>query len=85
MDGRLPPSARTSEQRTEDLLVGRESADRVLREQGAAVDHHVEHAVAALLQRGLDTGLLLDFGGQTGRPGEVVSDDAVGDHDGHGV
>jgi hypothetical protein len=48
-----------------------------------AVDGHVEDAPAALDQACLDTERFLQFGSQTGCPGKVVSDPAIGDRDVH--
>jgi hypothetical protein len=59
-------------------------ADRLLREHQDAIDDHVEDAAGRLDQRDRRVGIdLRELGDQTGRPGLVVSDDAVGDRDLH--
>jgi hypothetical protein len=57
----------------------------MLRIDQLAVDPHVEHAAAALLEDGLTACLLLDVRRQTGGAWEVVSDDAVFDLDLHAL
>lgn len=67
----------------DDLLLGGEATLLVLGEDDLAVDAHVELATAAVLERGIDAGLLLDLGRETRGPGFVVSNHAVGDDDLH--
>src|SRR5690242_10644252 len=55
----------------------------MLREDEVAVDEHVEHAAASLLERWIHTLLPLDRGRETRGPGEIVSGHAVLDPDFH--
>ena len=55
----------------------------VLGKNQRAVGGDVEDAVAALDELGLHAELPGNFGRQTGGPGQVVSDYAVGDGDAH--
>jgi hypothetical protein len=57
----------------------------VLREHELAVGSDIENAVRALDELGLDAERLPDLGRQTDGPGQVVSGNAVGDGDFHGV
>jgi hypothetical protein len=67
----------------ENLVVLGEAVDVVLAEDHLAVDHDVENPASTLDQRRLDTAVVLDRGGQTGRLGLVVSLHAVGDRNLH--
>jgi hypothetical protein len=67
----------------EDLVVLGETVDVVLAEDHLAVDHDVKDASSTLDQSRLDTAVVLDRGGQTGRLGFVVSLHAVGDRNLH--
>ena len=67
----------------ENLVVLGEAVDVVLAEDHLAVAHDVENPASTLDQRRLDTAVVLDRGGQTGRLGLVVSLHAVGDRNLH--
>jgi hypothetical protein len=69
----------------EDLLRVWEAPGLVLGEDPLPVDLDVEDPVVSLDEDGLDAGLLLDPGRQTGGLREVVSANAVGDRDPHAV
>ena len=68
-----------------DLGFGGEPARFLLGEDGAVVGGHDEDAAASADELTLDSQLLLERGGQTGRAGEVVSNAAVIDPDVHEV
>ena len=61
----------------------REAVDVVFAEDHLAVGHDVKDPSSTLDQRRLDTAVVLDRGGQTGRLGFVVSLHAVGDRNLH--
>ena len=67
----------------ENLVVFGESVDRVLAEDHLAVDDDVEDTTGTLDELGVDSAVVLDRGGQTGRLGLVVSLHAVGDRNLH--
>jgi hypothetical protein len=69
----------------EDLLVVREPAFLLLREDLLPIQHHDESAAVAFDERGLDATLLADLGRQTGGTREISSLNAVGDLDLHCV
>ena len=73
----------TLAQLAEDLVVFGEPINGVLAEDHLAVNDDVEDASAALDHLGVDTAVVLDRGGQTGRLGFVVSLHAVGDRNLH--
>src|SRR5262249_54727708 len=65
----------------EDLVVLREAAGGPLGGDELPIHLHLEGAAGALDELRLHSEFLLDGGGQTGRPGLVVSDPAVLDRD----
>jgi hypothetical protein len=74
-------------QQLRNLLVGREALEGQLGEHGSPVDKDLEGPRSSGLQlhvNGFVLKRLLDFGGQTGRLGQVVSALAVVDADVHG-
>jgi hypothetical protein len=81
---RLPGSV---QQQLRDLLIGREAALLELRENLVAVLEDLEGPCGTGFELDFDGFVLeclLDFGGQTGRLGQVVSAQAVFDADLHG-
>lgn len=86
--GRTPRAGRQLGTRSafelrEDLVLFREAAGLVLREEQDVVLMDVEDAGAPLDELGFRAGLLPDPGRQTGGPRKVVSATAVVDGDGH--
>ena len=62
------------------------ASQRLLGEEAAAIDLHLEHAARRLNQLHVGVGVgLADFGRQTGGSWLVVSDDAVFDRNAHAV
>lgn len=68
----------------EDFTGGRVTAHRLLGEDRRAIQADVEDAAGGLNQAYFSIGKgFLQLGGQTGRPGLVVSNDAILDGDAH--
>jgi hypothetical protein len=66
-----------------DFAGVRKAPHVVLREDQRAVDPDVEDAVLTMDQLRIDSKLLLEGGGQTGRPRQVVSGNTPGDGNVH--
>jgi hypothetical protein len=77
--------SRAGAQALKDLAGLREAVLFMLAEDPPAVQLHVEDAAAAGDQSDVLATLPLEEVRQTGGPGQVVSDLAVGDADGHGM
>lgn len=68
-----------------DLLQLRKPPRLVLAVEQHAVHLYIEHTAASRDQFDLKPCQLLKCGGQTGRPGQVVSDTAIGDGNAHPI
>jgi len=65
----------------EDFGILRKTPGFLLRKNNFAVDFHVEYAAASFDKLYFNACLFLDFGRQTGGPGEVISLPAIFDGD----
>jgi hypothetical protein len=83
LGGHVNWARRGSVQELEYLVLFREAPGLVLREDESLALVDVEDAAGAAHELGIDAGLLLDLGRQTGGPGKVVSSSAVVDGDLH--